>query len=194
MYGDSTTKGQETINGQPYFTQFNEPWQVYTRFSQDGIAVQVGNEGLSGTEARQLLNGLAPYNAPWSYTMSVSPAKVVTINFGMNEAADATETPADFQQNLVQLVTIAQSYGKKVLIETPNRSCIPVREAALPGYVAAAIAASQQTGAVVIDQYAAEANTDWQAHLTDCVHPDDTLYGFKGSISYPYIKAALLAL
>ncbi|EIF30980.1 lysophospholipase L1-like esterase [Burkholderia sp. Ch1-1] len=191
MYGDSTTKGQETINGQPYFTQFNEPWQIYTRFTQDGIAAEVGNYGLSGTRAYQMLNGQSPYSYSWTTIMSGSPAKVVTVNFGMNDAVDATETAAQFQQNLVQIVQIAKSYGKTVLLETPNRSCEPAHAAALPQYVAAILAAGQQTDVTVIDHFDEEVNADWQANLTDCIHPNDTFYGYKGSIAYPYIKAEL---
>jgi hypothetical protein len=130
-----------------------------------------------------LLNGVTSEHNWWQ-EMAGSNATVVVINLGLQDALAGWDT-AYFKDCLTDLLTIAQGYGKIVVIETPN----PVTafgDDRLSNYAAEAIDVALQHGAFVIDQatYIFQYFPDWRSHLgSDGMHPDDSLYIYRATVA-----------
>jgi acyl-CoA thioesterase-1 len=204
-YGDSTTAGATTTNGVALYTTNSDPADEQKLLqSAFGASVTVGNQGVGGTEASQLLNGTDGLHPTWANQMASSKAKIVTINFGLNDAYYSSvvttgipqETLAEYAATMTQLVQIARSYGKQVVLFEPNPTCDPVREPLMPSFVAALESVSTAQGVPIAKDYAAIlALPNWQSMLPDCLHPNEALYEFKAqqeeAVIGPLVKAAM---
>ena len=87
-YGDSVTIGETVIDGKISVVAQPVSTLLQSAFDSElgpGI-VQVKNEGVSGSQAADLLLGSDGKHKPWAEQMAASPAKVVTLSFGLNEA------------------------------------------------------------------------------------------------------------
>lgn len=81
--------------------------------------VRVVNESVAGTTAGQQLAGTDGVHRPWAEQIGRSPAVLVIINRGINEAYKSV--PAEtFRWQLTELVVIARAAGKGVVLQTPN--------------------------------------------------------------------------
>ncbi|GAB7525312.1 SGNH/GDSL hydrolase family protein [Paraburkholderia sp. 2C] len=196
-YGDSTTAGNELIDGVYVNTQNSEP-AVLQRLlqAQLGPSVTVSNQGVGGTEASQLLNGTDGVHPTWANQMAMSKAAIVTLNFGLNDAYYSqvpttgfpAESPSDFANAVTQLVQIATTMGKKVVIFEPNPTCVPVRANVLGAYVQALQGVASAQNVPIVNEYSAiEAMPNWQSMLTDCLHPGDALYAAKAQMEAPIV-------
>lgn len=195
MYGDSTTQGFSVPNGVSMITRGNEPTLLQSYFDRDfgnGV-VRVTNEGVGGTEAYQLLNGLDGVHQSWDSLMAVSTASIVTINYALNDTyffanprqGVYSESPQDYHQILTSLVNIAKSHGKIVVLVEPNPSCNPYRQSTLQYYVTHMEEVAQETNTHIVGQYwQIVSMPNWQGLLTDCTHPYDALYKIKAQNSY----------
>jgi lysophospholipase L1-like esterase len=155
---------------------------------QFGSMVEVSNQGVSGTQALQLLNGTDQNHAPWAAQMAASKAAIVTINFARNDALyNSVPTPGmtpvppeQYGQIMTQLVRIAKAAGKQVVLYEPDPTAFSDANIALEKYVAQlkAVATAEQVPIVFQWEYA-QGLPNYGSLLTDGVHPTDALYAFN---------------
>ena len=125
-YGDSTIFGA-TTNGtaagpQPgadgsLVTQVAEPAPAALQrllVAKFGPVVTVQNHGISGTTCADWLNGTGGVPLPWKAEMNLSRADIVLICLGIND------NPTAFQDQYEEMVHVAESAGKRIVIQTPN--------------------------------------------------------------------------
>lgn len=189
-YGDSTTEGwtveqgvgRRTPNSAIHYLQSNLD-------AQFGDRIKVINLGKGGTEAAQLLGHDSDSRLSWAIRMKQSPARIVLLNYGLNDAYYAqvhsaqapVETPDDYAEILTQLVAIARQAGKIVILEEPNPTCNRVREGVLPAYVEKLRDVAARNHVALVSQYDyILALPDWRSLLSDCLHPTEALYRIKG--------------
>jgi acyl-CoA thioesterase-1 len=180
-FGDSTTYGTQVINGIGVRAAMPEPaWiQIYLQ-SEFDPTVTTRNFGMPGTFAAQLVNGWTPYVQAFpQYLYQNQDAQIVVLNFGMNDAHLVYQQ--DYQYAMTQLIQQAQAAGKTVVLEEPNPSCDTTREQLLPQFVQVMDGLATQFNLPIIRNYSLILQNipDWQSQLTDCIHPDDTLYQYK---------------
>lgn len=205
-YGDSTTQGWEQPAGTAgYVTPLNVPAQLQTKLqAQYGSTVTVVQQGVGGTEASQLLNGTdGTHASTWAQLMAVSPAKIVTLNFSLNDAyfsrvaraGTIPESPEQYAAYMTQLVQIAKAAGKNVVLMEPNPTCEPIRQAAMPPYVEQLRAVANAQGVPLVAHFdAIQAMSNWQSMLTDCLHPDDALYTIKANQEFTVLSPLVKSL
>jgi acyl-CoA thioesterase-1 len=107
-YGDSTTQGVPAGQNMPAYLE-----AALCHY-------KVTNEGVSGTRADQLLNGTDGRHKPWADEMKQSKARIVLLNFGINDSHQAGETVQSYSMNMDLLVRTAKDAGKLVVLQTPN--------------------------------------------------------------------------
>lgn len=200
MYGDSTMYGWTMEEGYVIQTPRNAPAQLQTMLQAAGYAVTVENYGVPGITSDDLIAGGAIGNDPalgttpsWAQQMATTDASIVVVNVGLNDVlkvVNGTETWQHFVANWNTIIQTAQAAGKMVFIETMNP-----RTDAAGAYESQCLWMSvhelqvfqSYNGAANvgwIDEYTAITDhlSNWQTHLPDGIHPDDTLYTFKASI------------
>jgi lysophospholipase L1-like esterase len=179
-YGDSTTYGYD----QGAQVASPMPGSLQTALATaSGKPVVVNNLGVNSTTAEDLLHGnAATGQAEFADRIAHSNAAVVVFNFGLNETLRG-QSPESFHDALTELVLLAQNAGKKVIISTPNPVDLTLQPWAtdLPKMHDVAVSVADETGAALDDEFATlSAQSDWQAELTDGVHPGPALYEAKG--------------
>lgn len=195
MYGDSTAAGCTPTPGAQailpchtagYAVANPSPEATLESLLQSkyGAGVTVVNRGVAGNTIPTFLSGDG-VNLPWARQVAQSKAQIVTLNFGINDSNPAAKEPADaFRRNLFDLIRIAKASGKIVVVETAS----PVNNhlfAALPSYVAASIAAANESGVQVINQYGyLTSQSRWNAMLADTVHPTQAGYNLRARIEF----------
>jgi len=190
-YGDSTTEGWTVDNGVGRRTSNNAERTLEISLRREfGDVVTVVNYGVGGTEAAELLRGGgAGSPASWAERMARSPASIVLLNYGLNDAYYAQvqsakapqETAEQYAQILAQLAFIARKAGKTVVLEEPNPTCNRIREAALPSYIDALRAMARRESIPLVSQYDfIRSLPAWTSLLGDCLHPNEALYNIKG--------------
>jgi lysophospholipase L1-like esterase len=178
MFGDSTTQGSGAPRDQ------SEPAWLQTMVPADVLVV---NEGVSATTATELLEGRDGVHPRFERVMAKSPAHIVTIQFGLNDAVRST--PEQFESSLSRLVEIVAEAGKIPVLQEPNASCLTNR-ARLPEYVAIVRKVAEQRAVPLVKQY--EAYPQWRAHLKDCLHPDGAYYKIKARNTFNAVNAYLM--
>ncbi|ABO54202.1 GDSL family lipase [Burkholderia multivorans] len=194
FFGDSTTKGAQTIGGQLFNTTINEPAIVQNMLqARFGAGVVVNNQGVGGTEAAQLLNGTDGVHPPFDQVMAVSKAKIVVFNFALNDSYYAAKPRAGvpvesvdtYRALMSQLCQIARSHGKICVFEEPN----PVYgvqdnpNAPIFGYVSVLRQVAAQMNAPLISQFDQfQALPNWLSWISeDKTHPTDAGYAYKAA-------------
>lgn len=144
----------------------------------------VENLGLNQSTACDLLEGTGGYTQNWREYMAASNASVVIINHGINDmsAYDTTR----YRSCLNQLVDIAQSENKVVILETPNPAVDAGENRRIVDYVETMRSVAQQQEVLLIDQYK-ELEEEFAANPTeicpDGVHPSQEVYVRKGQFA-----------
>ena len=203
-YGDSTTQGFQTVNGAGVLTPNSEPAALQKLLqAQFGPSVTVSNQGVSGTEASQLLNGTDGVHGSWLNQMASSKADIVTINFELNDAffskvptpGAIPESPSDYASYMTQLVQVAKAAGKHVILFEPNPTIEPLRVSLAPSYLVALQSVADAQNVPLVPEYDAILSTpNWQSMLTDEVHPNDALYAIKAQLEFPTISTVVASL
>jgi acyl-CoA thioesterase-1 len=176
--GDSTMFGLETVNGQFVQSAAPPPVLVQTRLRElFGAGVTVNGYGSPGANLRVELRGTDNYATPLKERLAVSRASIVIENFGINDAF----LPADeYRSNLRQFVDAVRASGKLPVLEEPNPVC--VGHETLDELVGILNDVAREKAVPLVQQYEAiKALPNWQALLTDCVHPGDQLYAIKAA-------------
>lgn len=189
--GDSKTYGVTLLNGVYVQAPDNMPAYLPILF---GPSVQTRNNGIGHSTALDLLNGTNGFGVPFAQRMAESTSQIVVLSFGANDATNPGETPASFEQTLYQLTTIAQNAGKYVVIEAASPAT-GVHAGDIMAYSLAAIDAAKQMGVPLIDQYNWIGHqSDWQALLSDGLHPTDAGYKVMTQLQYIALKPVVDAM
>ena len=174
--GDSTMYGLETVGGQ--FVQSAHPVPALVQEQLRvwfGPNVTVNANGSSGANLNFELQGTNNYSTPLSSRLAASRARIVIENFGINDAYLPLET---YRANLIQFVDTVRASGKLPVLEEPNPVCVGHEE--LDQLIGILNQVAIDKAVPLVKQYdAVKALPNWQAMLTDCVHPNDALYAFK---------------
>ncbi|MHB1057089.1 MAG: SGNH/GDSL hydrolase family protein [Rhodanobacter sp.] len=188
MYGDSTMLGTTKQTGVYAVTPRNAVSQLGAMLTAGGYKVKVSNHGVNMIITDDLLNGTRGVARAWVAEMKSNKADIVVINTGLNDAAlirTGWDSVAHVKARMTTLARIALSHGKAVFIETPNPCSDDVTDALVAQLAsAAAEIVEENAGTHLIDQYHAikRGMPDWESHLPDGLHPDDTLYTFKAVV------------
>lgn len=176
--GDSTMYGLETVNGQFVQSASPPPRLVQARLRElFGPGIDVNGYGSPGANLRVELKGTDNYATPLKDRLVVSRARIVIENFGIN---DAYLPSAEYRNNLVQFIDTVRASGKLPVLEEPNPVC--VGHETLDELVGILNEVAREKAVPLVKQYdAIKALPNWQALLTDCVHPGDELYAFKAA-------------
>jgi lysophospholipase L1-like esterase len=176
--GDSTMFGLETVNGQFVQASMPPPVLLQARLRElFGPGVTVNGYGSPGANLRFELQGTNNYATTLRDRLVVSRAQIVIGNFGIN---DAYLPPEEYRSNLQQFVDTVRAGGKLPVLEEPNPVCAGHEN--LDQLVAILNEVAREKAVPLVKQYdAIKALPDWQAKLTDCVHPGDELYAFKAA-------------
>lgn len=165
--GDSTIYGIGAPAGQ------DEPSDVAKI-----LGVAVINDGVSGTTAEENIYGEAPFTSTLATRLATDPSQIVVMNYAINDSA--RDTLDQYEQNLYDWVATVRAAGKIPVFEEPNPSSLAAYQAAMPPFVEAMDRAGQQLNVLVIPQYSRiMAMPNWQAILTDGLHPDALGYQIK---------------
>ncbi|CAG4898955.1 hypothetical protein R69919_02534 [Paraburkholderia gardini] len=180
-YGDSTTLGISCSDGhcgpqaQNAVTYLQDALQA-----AHGRRVSVVNHGVGSTTASQLRDGTERgRGTPWKTRLAASRARIVTINYGINEVMQG-QTPEQFHAAESDLVATARALGKEVVLETSN----PMPDGHLNAKLAAMASMTRRVAAEqhvpLVDQFAyISALPDWKSMMSDGAHPKPALYRIK---------------
>ncbi|MGF6772428.1 acyl-CoA thioesterase-1 [Paraburkholderia sp. GAS199] len=185
-YGDSTTLGITCSNGhcgpqdQNAVTYLRDALQA-----RYGERVQVANDGVGGTMASQLRDGTGNRRAgptaglPWQERLAASSARIVLINYGINEVMQ-NQTPEQFYAAETTLVKTARAQGKLPVLQTSN----PMPDNRLNARLAAMVAMTRRVAVEqnvpLVDQFAYVSSVpDWKSLMSDGAHPKPELYRLK---------------
>ncbi|GJH31655.1 SGNH/GDSL hydrolase family protein [Paraburkholderia hospita] len=188
-YGDSTTLGISCSDGRcgPRADNAVTCLQDALR-AKYGVRVSVVNDGIGGTMATQLRDGMGPgRNGPWKDRLASSSAQIVTINYGINEVMH-NQTPEQFYEAETDLVKTAQALGKLPVLQTSN----PMPDGRLNARLAEMAAMTRRVAAEqqipLVDHYAEiSAMADWKTHMSDGAHPKPELYRVKAQQDFQVI-------
>jgi lysophospholipase L1-like esterase len=186
-YGDSTTLGISCNDGHCAPQAQNAvTWLQNALQAAHGERVQVVNEGVGGTMASQLRDGTGPRRRgdasaglPWQKRLAASPARIVLINYGINEVMQ-NQTPDQFYEAESTLVKTARALGKEPVLQTSN----PLPDNRLNARLAAMVAMTRRVAieqqVPLVDQFAYVGNLpDWKTRMSDGAHPKPALYRLK---------------
>lgn len=204
MYGDSTMFGLEYVNGTPqgtdgiYIGTKNNVPAVLSELLQSDIGPTVAASGVasSGATIRDAVLGQHGFAAPLAQALANDPSQIVVENFGINDSIQYS--PDEFRQYLIEFVTIAQSAGKMVVLETPQPTCNLANDQLWVAPTASIVVeVAAQMGLSVIDQYShIQAIPNWCAtYMGDGTHPkNDQLYALKAQYEVPVVASVVKIL
>jgi lysophospholipase L1-like esterase len=138
---------------------------------------RLSNRGVAGATAIQQLRGYAwVYPNSWEQEMK-NDCNIVTVNFGINDAAKLGWSADVFVGQIIAIKSIAESNGKVFVIETPNPTKHPV------DYLISQYAgAEMQVQGYKVDHYTLFKGFNggnWTQGIADYVHPTGEGYAFK---------------
>ncbi|MCA8026467.1 SGNH/GDSL hydrolase family protein [Burkholderia cepacia] len=206
VFGDSTSKGGQTIDGRLFNTADSEPAILQNMLqARFGAGAVVNNQGVGGTEAAQLLNGTDGVHPPFDQVMAASTAKIVVFNFALNDsyfaavpkAGVSSESVNDYWSNMSKLCEIARKYGKICVFEEPNPvNGVQNPNAPIYGYVYVLRQLAAQLNAPLIAQFDQfQTLPNWMAWLSeDQTHPTDAGYAYKAANTEAVLRPIVATL
>lgn len=188
--GDSTYYGNQTINGVVTTTPNNPPALFQKMF---GASVAVTNSAVGGATIVEALNGLAPhYTTTLAARLQALKPKDVLANFAINDSL--RESEADYLNGIAVWIATVRANGATPILEEPNPVC-DGKAPNLDQYVNDLRQVAAQQGVILIAQYDyIKSLPNWQAMLTDCVHPTDALYQIKAQREYDVLSPIVAEL
>ncbi|MFM0552348.1 SGNH/GDSL hydrolase family protein [Paraburkholderia sediminicola] len=187
--GDSTMVGGQVINGVPGVTANNPPALLQKSFGNNAKVIK---SAIGGSRVPQALDGTPPrYVAPLASRLASLSPNIVLSNFGINDAEFGNENL--YHADLIAWISTVRSMGAIPILEEPNPVC-DATHPKLDTFVGILRSVAAAQGVTLISQYDyIKSLPNWQAMLTDCVHPYDSLYQIKAQREYavlaPIVKA-----
>lgn len=201
-YGDSTTLGETLKDGELTLVDRPAPAIIQEALTSEFAGkVAISNEGVSGSQAIQLLNGSDGKHKPWAEQMKNSKAQIVTLNFGLNEAFYLKNPvpqfepmpPEKFADVLRSLVQTAQENGKAVVLIEPSPTCDKERADGVQFYAMRVDELGKELQIPVVGTFwEIGKKPDWKGSLTDCVHPNQDLYKTIAELQYGTLRPLIL--
>ncbi|ASW00127.1 SGNH/GDSL hydrolase family protein [Paraburkholderia aromaticivorans] len=188
--GDSTFYGTQVINGVVSRTANNPPALLQGML---GANVTVINSAAGGATVLDALNGLAPrYTTPLASRLATNNSALVLSNFEINDSLRLSQD--DYRAGLLSWITRVRNMGKLPVLEEPNPVCSPTYPN-VEAYLSVLRDVAAQQGVTLIAQYDyIKSLPNWQAMLTDCVHPYDSLYQIKTQREYAMLQPIVAKL
>lgn len=176
--GDSTIYGYEFVGGVYVQTPNNPPVLLQADLrAQLGKSITIENNGVGGATASGSVAGTGVYTIPLASRLAVDQSKIVLSNYALNDMIGRTQD--QYAGDLSAWIQVVRAAGKTPVLEEPNPGCT-ANQANEDAYVGTLRTVAQQQNVLLIAQYdAIKALPNWQAMLTDCVHPGDALYALK---------------
>lgn len=188
-YGDSTEYAFDSSNNGQVAIPPSTMLQNVLRAYYGNTAATVVNRGINGYGTTDAL-------LTWTSDMAASTAKIIFINYGINDMQGAT-SPAisgeQYRQNLTVMVKTAREKGKSVILQTPN----PVLSGGALGSQLKAEGVKQFADIVrqvarelhvplvdsfrMVEEYASAGNSMLGA-FPDGLHPNQAMYKLKGQL------------
>lgn len=192
-YGDSTTAGVIKQQGKSRITKASEIGfltQMLQQHYGSQLNIVVKNHGVPGAQAAELLYKHGGNDdSDWVKLMQQSPAKIVLLNFAINDARHVffkdkrvhLESPEEYGRIMTRLVQVAKASHKQVILQEPNPICGKVARWNVWPYVWQLNQVAQQQQVAIVHQFSViKANPAWQAQMSeDCIHPLEPLYQQK---------------
>ncbi|XUW89903.1 SGNH/GDSL hydrolase family protein [Burkholderia sp. M6-3] len=194
-YGDSTTLGISCSEGHCAPQAQNAVAYLQDELqTHHGDRVRVANYGVGGTMAMQLLDGTGNRRAgptaglPWRERLAASPARIVLINYGINEVMQ-NQTPEQFYTAQTALVKTARALGKEPVLETANPMPDNRLNARLASMVAITRRVADEQHVPLVDQFAYISSLpDWKTLMSDGAHPKPGLYRLKAEQDFQVVE------
>jgi lysophospholipase L1-like esterase len=208
-FGDSTTAGVISKDRKSSITKASEIGELTQMLQQqygDRVNIVVKNHGVPGAQAAELLY---PHGGDdqshWEDLMKTSPAKIVLINYAINDARHyffkdkkvRLESPEEYGRIITRLVEVAKQNHKQVILQEPNPICGKAERWNVWPYVWQLNQVAKQQQVAVVHQYSViKEDRDWQSQMSDdCIHPLESLYKAKAdrtfSIVSPLVQQSL---
>jgi acyl-CoA thioesterase I len=195
-YGDSTTLGISCVDHQCGPRPENAVTFLQDKLrAKHGDGVVVTNLGVGGTTATQLDAGNDRRGGkPWVDRLSQSHARIVTINYGINEVMH-NQTPQQFYDAETTLVKAALASGKLPVLETANPMLDRRLNARLADMVAMTRRVAEEQHVPLVDQFASISSLpDWQHAMSDGAHPSASLYKLKAGFDFAVLDPIVARL
>ncbi|MCZ4061408.1 SGNH/GDSL hydrolase family protein [Pantoea sp. LMR881] len=166
-----------------------------------GPGIRVVNYGAPSAQALELLTGEYHYrkNKTWREEMETSEAKIIILNFAMNDARhyrfkdtepDYIVSPVKYSEVMSKLIEIARAEGKAVIVQEPHPICGRIARVKLEPYVSSLNAVARSESVPLVPQFERIKKMDnWQALMSpDCTHPSSELYKNKAQATFAVLE------
>lgn len=209
VYGDSTTAGVISQDRKSSITKASEIGELTLMLQRqygDQVNIVVKNHGVPGAQAAQLLYQQSDNDeSQWAALMKISPAKIVLLNYAINDARHYffkdkdvhLESPEEYGRIMSRLVEIAKKNNKQVILQEPNPVCGNAELWNVWPYVWQLNRVAEQQQVAIVRQYRAiKEDHNWQSQMSDdCIHPRESLYKIKADRTFrilsPLVKQSL---
>ncbi|MDL4915874.1 MAG: SGNH/GDSL hydrolase family protein [Enterobacterales bacterium endosymbiont of Blomia tropicalis] len=205
-YGGSSTKGVMAVKKEGKITSViakENEIALLNLFLRDkyGPGIRVINYGAPSAQALELLTGKYHYskNKTWREEMKNSQAKIILLNFAMNDARhyhfkdiepDYIVSPVKYSMIMSKLINIAREEGKAVIVQEPHPICGRIARVKLEPYVSSLNAVAQSESVPLVHQFERiKQIANWQTLMSpDCIHPSGSLYKIKAQETFAVIE------
>ena len=171
FYGDSTIRGYKTHSGEQ--VRISTPDAFLAALGPNSGYV-VMNEGVDSSRVEHLMNGTDGRHPPWKDYIAKARVDIVITN----HASKNGNSLEQYEDDLRQMVRLAQAAGKKIILMTPN----PIAEGGLEAYTDAMRRVATTERIPLIDTFRnlTEYMRDTGQGIADLVpdgyHPSDATY------------------
>lgn len=189
FHGDSTQVGVEVWGGVGTTTRY-PPYVTVSQLAKfyhgDGHVITCHAKG--GSQAQDALTKTNFYPAGnFAAHIAQSDADIIVANWGINDVFTPGNSASAHAARYAQLKQICESAGKVFFAQTPN----PITSAVHNNLISTFSAAVKGIAGInVIDIHVMISQwfPNWQAHLSDGVHPNAIMYRQIGDSIYAVLK------
>ena len=174
FHGDSTQVGASIYGGVVSTTSV----RVSDFVARSHPSLTVKNYGRGGSTLRDALNTSIYPSGTFAQHIAQSDADVIVANWGINDAYSVNYPTAAYVADWQAVAGICAVACKKLIIQTPNP--ISVAHDALLSPLAAASAGVVCAGRIDIYTAIKRWYPQWEAHLSDGLHPNSIMYLYMG--------------
>jgi hypothetical protein len=188
--GDSTMVGAQVINGVQGKTANNPPALLQKALGTDAKVI---NSAVGGARIPQALDGTPPrYVVPLASRLASLSPNIVLSNFGINDAEFGDENL--YRADLMTWISTVRNMGGTPILEEPNPVC-DTTHPKMDTFVGILRSVAAEQNVTLIAQYDyIKSLPNWQAMLSDCVHPLDSLYEIKAQREYNIIAPIVASM
>lgn len=176
FHGDSTQFGVSTYSG----VSIPAPVRVSDYVALAHPTIQVVNCAKSGSTLVGALRTNLYAAGTFAQHLAQSDADVIVANWGLNDAYVSGYAPATHRWDWQEASDACTAHGKRLVIQTPNPMTLPHNVFLEP--LAAASAGVTSAGRIDIYTAIKRWYPQWEAHLSDGLHPNSIMYLYMGML------------